>query len=201
MTFKHVDPTIHLPESEVKAKYQEIYQKGLKDGLLVMERLSTAYDLQPSTKEEDIGSDIDCWINGDALSIKALHAGLKYNNIYFELSTQRYQGCDGVAKVWDPKWSQDIINNQVASKCYQFHNGHWFPGWYYYGLAPYYAILQGTTINIYAKDDIQAHVAAKGWLRVLGLSYKTKAIQGGKDTICGFLNTADIPSMATFEMS
>lgn len=152
------------------AGFRSTYAKGLSDEKKVMDFMqSLGYRVEPSTKEENMFNDVDCYINGHPASIKAEHAGLKYNNIYFELEAQLTA------------------------------TGEWVPSWYETGTAKWYLILQGDTLRCYLKKNIKAYVDLVGWQKIRSLGWKTKKQQGGtyrySDAKCGFLVPTDVPHL------
>lgn len=152
--------------------FSNTYQRGLQEERRVIEFLKTVFkSVTNSTKDQNRLEDIDCFINGIPVSIKAEHSGLRYGNIYFELE------------------------NQITA------TGNWEKdGWYYTGKAEKYVIIQGQTITMYSKQAIVDYVEANGWLRTRTLGWSTRATQGGTyrtmDTLSGFLETDLVP----FEM-
>ena len=61
--------------------------------------LSLGWDVTKSETWDDILLDIDLWVDGVPISVKAEHEGMRstqngrrYYNIYFELATQHYTG-------------------------------------------------------------------------------------------------------------
>jgi len=175
-----------------KRNYEYNYQ-GLKDEALVTKWLQKyLVGIEPSSQHQDTREDIDLvWYHSSppdensevsTISIKCEHAGERYGHTYFELMTQHYTSYN-----WEPEWS-DLMLEAGRGKTDTFN-----PGWFYFGKATHYVVLQGKILSIYRKSDIQAYVAAHGWVRVSGLSQSRLASQGGKDTVCGFLNTSTLP--------
>ena len=159
------------------ATFNATYRNGLAEEKRVIEFLRTKFEnVINSTKRQNIDLDIDCFIDGVSVSIKAEHDGCKYRNIYFELENQLTA---------TQEWHDD--------------------GWFYTGEAEKYVIIQGNTIRMYSKAAIKDYVAANGWLRVLGLSAKRKASQGGSyrtmDTRCGYLDNRLVPFEQEWKVS
>ena len=154
-------------DSRDVVSFNQAYAQGLKDEEMVIAWLkSKGYKVEPSTKEENILQDIDCYIDGVPTSIKAQHAGVKYGNIYMELKAQLTSG-----KQWVSSW---------------FENGK----------AEQYLILQGKTLRLYKKADLAKHVAEIGWSHTRTLSAQVKATQGGtyrfSNALLGFLKPSDV---------
>lgn len=159
---------IETLEKTLKGKSEALkvpFKQGLTDEAKVIAWLKArGHEVKESTRYENVMLDIDCYVDGEPVSIKAEHSGLKYDNVYFEL---------------DNVLTSDGFTKEA--------------GWYKKGKATKYMILQGTTLRCYKKKDIEDHVAAKGWLRVLPLSREVRATQGGAyrycNTYCGYLMT------------
>ena len=167
--FSPIQTTDMLNASRDMATFSSTYRNGLAEEKRVIEFLKTKFaDVQPSTKQQNMIEDIDCFVDGVSVSVKAEHDGLRYGNVYFELENQITA---------TQQWELD--------------------GWYYTGKAEKYVIIQGQEIRLYDKKAIKDHVEANGWLRVLPLSWKRKASQGGSyrtmDTRCGYLDRNKVP--------
>ena len=171
-----------------------VYAKGLNDERIVKSFLTAlGKDVQPSTKDEDMFGDIDCWVEGRSVSIKAQHSGASYNNICFELAQHltEYQDCP-ISKTIISRKDLTVKDTErlVAS-------GSWCKSWWDNGRAEYYYIYQADQLHVYKKSEIQDYIAKHGWLRIRPLSWARKSYQGGTyrycNALCGYLPTDCIP--------
>jgi hypothetical protein len=152
------------------ATFKASYAQGLSDERKVINFIkSLGYWVEASTKDDNMFNDIDCWVNGQPVSIKAEHTGLRYNNIYFELEQQLTE------------------------------TGEWVPSWWQTGKATWYFILQGQTLRCYLKKNLELYVTNIGWQKIRSLGWKKKNSQGGtyrfSDARCGFLVPTDVPHL------
>ncbi len=154
--------------------FNNVWRNGSADEKRVIAFLDNlGWNIKPSSKEDNITKDIDCWVDGIGYSIKAEHKGLQWGNIYFELA------------------------NQLTS------TGQWEDtGWFNTGEADYYLILQGQELRMYSKQAIKAYVDANGWVKTRTLSWQAKATQGGSyrtmDTKSGFLDRDKVPYISSW---
>lgn len=157
--------------------FSNSYRNGLSDEKRVIAFLAAqGLNVTPSSKEDNMKKDIDCYIDGIGYSIKAEHKGLQYGNIYFELSQQLTA------------------------------TGQWVDeGWYYTGEAEYYLILQGQELRLYSKRAIKDFIEANGFVRVRSLSANVKRSQGGTyrymDTRSGYLERKDVPFISSWTLA
>lgn len=174
-----------------------VYAKGLADEKVVKEFLKAlGHTVTASSKEQDMFGDIDCFVNGVAVSIKAQHSGAVYNNICFELAQHLtvHQDCAQSKAVISRKdLSTKDVERLVAS-------GSWVTSWYDKGEAELYYIYQADTLHIYQKSDIVNYVAKHGWLRIRPLTGMRRAYQGGTyrycNSLCGYIDTNAIPHVS-----
>ncbi len=170
------------------------YKKGLKEEKTVIkfevEQLGKTF--RDSTEHEDRLLDIDCYLDGISVSVKAMHSGAAYKNIYMELAQQltAFKDCPLSAEIiYKKDLNQTDIDALIAT-------GGWESSWYQNGQAQEYHILQGEILKVYKKQDIQDHVAKHGWLRCRPLSFKRSSYLGGKyrysNAICGYLDISAI---------
>lgn len=172
--------------------YQSSYEHGLRGEVLVMETLEgLGVVVSESTKVENVMEDIDCWVTVDdeifaaigvtagtyALSIKRQDAGLKYGHFGFELMQQETK--------------TDIWTNS---------------GWFNTGAAPLYAILQGKTVTIFLKNEVDNILRQnKRWVRKAPLSaaLRNAVSKHGryKDAICGYLNVSDFKNSVKIDLT
>lgn len=160
------DETVTTTKRDLE-QFNKAYNKGLADERLVIEfMIQQGFEVTKSTDDENKIKDIDCYIDGIPTSIKAQHKGIKYNNIYFELEQQL-----------------------TSTK-------NWVKSWYYNSKAEQYLILQGGTLRLYKKADIQKHATEIGWSHTRQLSSSVKSTQGGSYRYCdaklGFLKPTDV---------
>ena len=174
-----------------------VYAAGLSDERLVKDflRAKGMLVVEPS-RDQDMFDDVDAFVNGVAVSIKAQHTGLAYGNICFELAQQltSHQDCPETKKIiTDKNLSPETLDKLVAL-------GSWETSWYQNGKAALYYIYQGTRLHVYTKASIQSYVAAHGWLRLRPLSRSRSAYLGGAyrycNSVCGFLDTQSIPHLS-----
>lgn len=166
-----------------------MYASGLADEKLVKEYCSQVlgWTVRDSTREENVFQDIDAWVNGKPVSIKAEHSGLKYGNIYFELAQHltEFQDCQESARILDRK---ELTVSHVRDLV---ELGSWEYSWFYNSKANYYFILQGDILRIYSKADLQKHIQDIGFSHLRPLTQRRKDYQGGTfrycNAICGFL--------------
>jgi hypothetical protein len=198
-----------LSKSEARkngdSAYAQEYNAGLANEDRVLELLSSMFTVEASERLEDIELDIDCYVKGlpgeapdrwVPVSIKSLHDGEKFGNVYFELLTQRYQPSEWT----DNLWSKALDACKKLSGI--FINKHqWKPGWFYSGSAEYYVVWQGSQCRLYKKFDVIKFVDTNGWLKVLPLSRARLATQGGKNTICGYLDNEALPFVRSWWLS
>lgn len=179
--------------------YDKVYNKGLDNEVKVLTFLAdlgTFDQIVVCDAIEDQVADIDLILDGIPTSIKCMHEGEKWGNTYFELVTQRYQ----------PKrlesFEHDRLNGWLKGRLGHLHftDPSWFAGWFFSGKAQQYLIWQGETLRLYSKADIEDFLTVNGFLKVLPLSYKVLQTQGGKNTVCGFVNTAELPALKTWTM-
>lgn len=177
------------------------FVKGLTDEKLVkLFTRSQGCLVEPSTYDQDRHEDIDCFVDGKAVSIKAQHSGAKYGNIYFELAQH-------LTEHKDCQLSAAILSSHphdASTPDLLIATGSWEPSWWYTGKAKAYYILQGSKLYIYSKRSILKYVHNNGWLRVRSLSYGRRSYLGGSyrycNSICGFLNIDDVAHQ-TFDVA
>lgn len=166
-------------------------QQGFKAESAVLKWLElTGYRVEPSTQHENVVQDIDCWVYGrhfispQAVSIKAMTAGIAYNQLCFELWSERTK--DGLG--WFQSGSADYY---LVVRDTQF-SSRWNPVKLDKPYRPRMYWLP--------KLMLQYHVITRGWHHVRGLSAALLAQQGGKNTYCGYLLCKDIlrPEMVEF---
>jgi hypothetical protein len=174
-----------------------VYAAGLADEKRVKLWLKAqGLTVTEPTKEQDRYQDTDCFVNGVAVSIKAQHSGLKYRNVCFELAQHltEHQGCTFTRVTLSRK------ELQVADVADLVGSGSWERSWYDLGHAAVYYILQGTTLHIYKKSEILAHVATHGWLRIRPLTKMRSSYLGGTyrycNALCGYLDTECMPHLS-----
>lgn len=153
---------------EAKRYVSNNYKTGLQDERRVRRYLSRLGTVTESTQEQDMLEDIDLFLDGESVSVKAQHSGIKYNNIYFEFSQ------------------------------YDSWNSTWVPSWYTKGTAKWYAILQGNILHMYLKEDIVKYVNTHGWNYERSLSAELHAnqVNSGKryqNAKCGYLTPDCVP--------
>ncbi len=172
-----------------------LHSGGIRDQQRVMKYLSTLGTVTEATEHEDRRLDIDCWFNGEAVSIKAQHAGLQYNNICMELATFHHN------QPWEPSdllAFQRAVTTMAAVKRYQTRGAA--PSWYYTGTATVYAILQGSRLRLYRKTAIQQYEQQHNFLRVCGLSVALLRSQSGVNSFCGYLCADSVPFEAEYQL-
>lgn len=164
------------------------YQRGLADEKKAIAFLKAeGYDVQVSSREQNILQDIDCIIDGKATSIKAEHTGLRYNNIYMELANL-LQDYNSIIPLMS-NITLEVVELALSTP-------EWEPGWFYTGTATQYLILQGNSLRLYQKTDIINHVQSQDFLRIRPLTKARKAYLTKyryKDTLSGFLDRDSIP--------
>lgn len=162
-----------------------IYNGGLKDEAFVKAHLtSTGRKVVQSTMEEDKFQDIDCYVDGVAVSIKTQRSAVKYGTIGFELTQQLTERADCAttrAILANREISLNDIKRLEAS-------GSWEKSWFYNGKAEEYYIYTGEVLRIYRKVDILDHIEKYGYKRVRALRAETKATQGGKYRYCNAIS-------------
>lgn len=177
--------------------YDKVYNRGLVNEEKVIDFISKlgVFDQIVSTDAiEDQVADIDVILDGIPTSIKCMHEGAKYGNTYFELVTQR----------WQPRrlesYEHDRLRTWLKGRLghMTFTDPTWFAGWFFTGQAQQYLIWQGETLRLYSKADIQDFLTVNGFLKMLPLSYKVLCTQGGKNTVCGYVNTAELTPLQTW---
>jgi hypothetical protein len=177
------------------SNFRDIYRKGLEDEAKVIAFLKEEFgNITSSNKEENIYMDIDCFMDGSPVSIKAEHAGKAYGNFYFE-----WANCLTGCFSWQDVRSN--LNPETIHKLLKTPN--WEPGWYLTGKAEWYAIYQGTRLYMFHKRCLYDYLATVGWSHFRPLSSKRKKTQGGNyrycNTICGFTENK-IPGMMVYEI-
>lgn len=122
---------------------------GHKSERLVRQKLEMAFNTKTidSAKSANIFFDIDCYLDGHAISIKTQHTCSKTGNLAFEL------------EVFDTKM------------------GIWKPSWFFNGRADYYAVLVGRDLYLIHKPNLVEYVQVYGWDKVVTLSNHTKEKQ------------------------
>lgn len=162
-----------------------IYNKGLADEQTVKTHLkNTGRLVTASTVDQDRFEDIDCFVDGVAVSIKSQRAGVKYGNVGLELS-QHLTSHEGCATTRVVLANKDITVKDIARL---EATGSWTTSWFINGKAEEYYIYSGEVLRIYKKVDILAYVAKNGYLRIRPLKPETKTTQGGKYRFCNALS-------------
>jgi hypothetical protein len=165
--------------------FHSIYRKGLADESLVKQHLvNTGRILTPSTKEQDMFEDTDCFIDGRAVSIKTQHSAAKYGTIGLELTQHLtiHQDCATSKTILANK---ELTLNDIKRL---EATGSWRQSWFYNGKADDYYVYIGEVLRIYKKEDILAHLAAHPYKRIRALRADTKANQGGKYRFCNAIS-------------
>lgn len=104
------------------------YKRGLRDEERVINALKHAgHIVRESSKKENIYQDIDCWVNGQPVSIKSQAVAAKTGRVVFELEVKVAVDALGALDSVDP-------NDYVYE---------WEYSWFYYGQATSYLILIG----------------------------------------------------------
>lgn len=187
----------------VTATYDSVYQQGISDEKRVLEFLkSRGHEVIPSSREQNIKDDIDLFLDGVPVSVKAQHDGWCYGEVYLELATQRGR----MGTPWDAtQWDMVSSLAKRSSRPVFMKPGEWNPSWYFQGKAEYYLFWQQDTLRLIHKQDIKDTIEAYGFKKdkagrqkVLGLKPETIQMQGGKNTICGFLDVNLIPHRSTW---
>lgn len=173
-------------------EYTRIYNQGLQDEERVVEFLrSQGHEVETTDLATGQLEDIDFYLDGVPVSMKAEHDGHAYSNIYFELATQRDMGYD-----WEEEalaWVQRL--GLASNRPISVTRDTWQPGWYLFGQAQQYLIWQGDRLMLFEAVDIKDHIVSEGFelwngrQKVLGLSPRVLAGQGYKNTVCGYLAT------------
>lgn len=169
--------------------------QGLIDEIKVTTWLaSLGYDLVKTEVSDDIEKDIDLIVDGVNCSIKAEHTGMRptakgkvYHNIYFELTTQHWNGV-----AWTPE-TEAFVKDNLTIDTTGFNTRTWYPGWFLFGESEYYVILQLNVLTVYSKAQIMDWVKTHGWQKTLPLRRDTLVGQSGNDTICGYLDNRKVP--------
>lgn len=168
-------------------------QQGLSDEAKVIEYLGSVAPVVRADRRDDRLHDIDCYWQGEKISIKAQHSGLKYGNIYFELAT--FHRC---YREWTPETLSAFLGAVKSDTTFSCDTQSASPSWFYTGQATVYAILQGDRLRLYRKSDIEAYIRKNGWLRVRGLSWKVLQTQSGVNSFSGYLDSDNVPYFAEF---
>lgn len=162
-----------------------IYNKGLQDEATVKTHLrNTGRLVTASTKEQDMFDDVDCFVDGVAVSIKSQRAGVKYGNVGLELSQHltTHEGCATTRAILSNK---DITVKDIARL---EAVGSWSSSWFINGKAEEYYIYSGEVLRKYKKVDILTYIAKAGYLRIRPLKPETKTSQGGRYRYCNALS-------------
>lgn len=135
-------------------KHRETWKAGVASEQEVIAHLSTLWkNVRPSTTEENIHCDVDCWVGDESVSIKTQHTSKrKYGgNITFEL------------EMYD-SWFDE-----------------WLPSWFHTGQATYYLWRIQHEVFLIRKDSLLDYLAEHGWDGISeGLTEKVKATQAHK---------------------
>lgn len=180
----------------------EARKGGLRDEQRVIQALrDRGNTVQEASKHDNIVNDIDCWVNGIPVSIKAQHKGLIYGNIYVELASQfrTHVDCPVTNKMMASLKHDNLSGDEVEERVNILVDcGSWTRRWWYNGTAELYAILQGNTIRVYRKSHIVKFVDRKGWrkLRTLSKAVRDRELEGGGkfvNSLTAYLNIIDVP--------
>lgn len=123
------------------------YKQGLADEAALVARLSRHHVVTPSTEFENKVEDIDCHVDGEAVSIKTQHTAARTGNLVFELEV---------------KWRE---------------TGEWTPSWYHLSRASYYLIQIEDKVYRVEKDNLTDYVAIAGFDRECVNTAKSVAAQ------------------------
>lgn len=178
-------------------EYDRVYNQGLHDERKVIDFIyDQGFKIEQTEVLEDQLADIDAFIDGESISVKAEHTGLRYGHIYVEMATQRYQSA-----FWTPEQKAEM-NCLLQQFPYQQKNKYqWNPGWWYYGNVKYYLILQGLTLRLYLKTDIDDYMVDGGIVRMCGLSPSVLKQQGNRDTLCCYMDRTKVPWQQEWKLS
>lgn len=190
MTFS----TAYVQTAQDKKAFGMVYNKGLADERLVKAHLTrSGKEVIPSTKEEDMFFDVDCYVNGVPTSIKSTHSAAKYGTIGLELISQltEKQGCATSKSILANK---ELTMNDVKRLT---ATGNWLESWWYNGKAEHYCFYIGEVLRTYRKVDIQEYINNHGYTRIRPLKAETAKSQGGKYRFCNavsiYLPLAKVP--------
>ena len=186
--------TTYVQTANDKAIFNSVYRRGLADERLVIQHLmATGRTVTESTKDENIFSDIDCYVNGVPVSIKAQHSAARYGTIGLELSQHLTTG-EACATSSSILANKELTFNDVSRL---EATGNWQPSWFINGKAEVYCILIGEVMRTYTKKDIQNYLDTSGYVRMRALRADTKKTQGGKYRYCNavsvYLPTLKVP--------
>ena len=177
----------------ISPEFQRIYDQGMKDEKFVMDFFTAnGAIVTPASTEENKYQDIDCYINGVPVSIKAQHKGVIFHNIGLELANELtiHQG--------HPLTKQYLVNNSMTLPQIQdlINKGIWEPGWFVNSKAKVYLVYQGDIIRHYRKAHIVQTIKTKGFRRIRCLREDTLESKGGTyryyNTVNGYLNWEDL---------
>jgi hypothetical protein len=174
-------------------KYTAENSQGIRDEQAVVEYLKSTCDFATVEPVTDLylqrKCDIDVLLDGHPVSIKAMHTGLKHNNIGLELirNTVNRQHWDDSDKAKAQLWFKNYNCYNTNSELYLT------PSWYFTGTATHYLILQGERLRLYSKAAIAHYIAEHGFLYIKALSYSVLQQQGGINAWSGYLPTDKVP--------
>lgn len=135
-------------------KHERTWAEGVQSENEVVEHLSSLWpSVRPSTTEENIHLDIDCWVGDESVSIKTQHTSKrKYGgNITFEL------------------------------EMYDSWFDRWIPSWFWNGEATYYLWRIQHEVFLIRKSSLLDYLNEHGWDGVSeGLTERVKATQAHK---------------------
>lgn len=163
-------------------RYYTLDQRGLDTEQAVLDFWrGLGLAARPSCKRDNIKHDIDVYVADVAVSVKAEHAGVRYGHVYVELATEIPNG---------QEWSDD--GRALAERLTGSKLGGYWPGWFFSGQATMYAIVQASDLLLYGKSQLRKHLERGGCVHTRGLSRKVRATQTGRDTICAYMNRAEL---------
>lgn len=132
-----------------KERFDAQWEYGHKREAQVIRYLQDTFHtvIRPSSRDENILEDIDCWMGNTSISIKSQDIALRTKNFGFELE----------------------MHNKERDE--------WVPSWYFTGKAQYYVIIVGETCYQLCKQRLQDYVNEHGWDSVKQLSPRVAASQ------------------------
>jgi hypothetical protein len=135
-------------------KHRKTWDEGVASEGEVVAHLSTLWkNVRPSTTEENIHLDIDCWVGDESVSIKTQHT-----------SKRRYGGSITVELLMYDSWFD-----------------RWIPSWFYNGEATYYLWRIQQEVFLIRKSTLLDYLEEQGWDGVSeGLTERVKATQAHK---------------------
>lgn len=109
----------------MSARDHNAYSRGVKAEHQLIQRLrKTGFNVNRSSRDEDIHMDIDCYLEGVSTSIKVQHAALRTGNLAFEI---------------------EVFSSRTRK---------WESSWYFDGRAEQYLFQVGNDVYMIQKSDL-----------------------------------------------